>query len=125
MHFRLCLLVTADSIFSGIATFAKLPWVQCLTKEKDVPFDIAFLGAPFVSPCRSLSYFPTSPTCRATVTPQFADGTARVLTPGRIPGRHTDQAHASDRRESARDHDVSRCTAGTTCRWRSIRFCPG
>lgn len=42
--------VTADSIFSGISTFAKLPWVQCLTKDKNVPFDIAFLGAPFVSP---------------------------------------------------------------------------
>ncbi|KAH8979402.1 agmatinase [Lactarius akahatsu] len=39
--------VTADAIFSGITTFAKLPWVQCLTKEKDVPFDIAFIGAPF------------------------------------------------------------------------------
>ncbi|KAI0755334.1 agmatinase [Daedaleopsis nitida] len=39
--------VTADSIFSGITTFAKLPWVQCLGKDKSVPFDIAFLGAPF------------------------------------------------------------------------------
>lgn len=39
--------VTADSIFSGITTFAKLPWVQCLTKGKEHPFDIAFLGAPF------------------------------------------------------------------------------
>ncbi|KAI0248279.1 agmatinase [Lactifluus subvellereus] len=39
--------ITADAIFSGITTFAKLPWVQCLTKEKDVPFDIAFIGAPF------------------------------------------------------------------------------
>ncbi|KAF5316286.1 hypothetical protein D9619_006812 [Psilocybe cf. subviscida] len=39
--------VTADSIFSGITTFAKLPWVQCLTREKDIPFDIAFIGAPF------------------------------------------------------------------------------
>ncbi|KAF8997840.1 agmatinase [Cyathus striatus] len=39
--------VTADAVFSGITTFAKLPWVQCLTKEHDVPFDIAFLGAPF------------------------------------------------------------------------------
>jgi len=39
--------VTADAVFSGITTFAKLPWVQCLTKEKHVPFDIAFLGAPF------------------------------------------------------------------------------
>jgi agmatinase len=39
--------VTADAIFSGITTFAKLPWVQCLTKEKDSLFDIAFIGAPF------------------------------------------------------------------------------
>ncbi|KAF8470947.1 arginase family-domain-containing protein [Russula ochroleuca] len=39
--------VTADAVFAGITTFAKLPWVQCLTKEKNVPFDIAFLGAPF------------------------------------------------------------------------------
>ncbi|KZV62351.1 agmatinase [Peniophora sp. CONT] len=39
--------VTADSVFSGITTFAKLPWVKCLGKESDVPFDIAFLGAPF------------------------------------------------------------------------------
>lgn len=40
--------VTADSVFSGITTFAKLPWVQCLGKDKDVPFDVAFIGAPFV-----------------------------------------------------------------------------
>ena len=40
--------MTADSIFSGITTFAKLPWVQCLGKDKTVPFDVAFLGAPFV-----------------------------------------------------------------------------
>ncbi|KAJ3809017.1 arginase family-domain-containing protein [Lentinula aff. lateritia] len=39
--------VTADAIFSGITTFAKLPWVQCLTRQHDVPVDIAFLGAPF------------------------------------------------------------------------------
>lgn len=41
--------VTADSIFSGITTFARLPWSQCLGKDKDDLFDIAFLGAPFVS----------------------------------------------------------------------------
>nr|GAT56560.1 agmatinase [Mycena chlorophos] len=40
--------VTADAIFSGITTFAKLPWVQCLTRESGIPFDIAFIGAPFV-----------------------------------------------------------------------------
>lgn len=39
--------VTADSVFSGITTFAKLPWVQCLGKDKDEAFDIAFIGAPF------------------------------------------------------------------------------
>ncbi|KAG6876358.1 hypothetical protein C0992_013236 [Termitomyces sp. T32_za158] len=39
--------VTADAVFAGIPTFAKLPWVQCLTKQRDIPFDIAFLGAPF------------------------------------------------------------------------------
>ncbi|KAF9529010.1 agmatinase [Crepidotus variabilis] len=39
--------VTADAIFSGITTFAKLPWVQCLTGDRATPFDIAFIGAPF------------------------------------------------------------------------------
>ena len=39
--------VTADSVFSGITTFAKLPWVQCFGSQKDTRFDIAFLGAPF------------------------------------------------------------------------------
>lgn len=39
--------VTADATFSGITTFAKLPWIQCLTEQRHVPFDIAFLGAPF------------------------------------------------------------------------------
>jgi hypothetical protein len=106
MRFRLCLPVTADSIFSGIATFAKLPWVQCLTKEKNVPFDIAFLGAPFVSPCRSLSFPPHAAPPRSW---QFADGTvtARVCArTGRTPARRTDRAHASDRRGSARDRDA-------------------
>ena len=40
-------LVTADSVFSGITTFAKLPWVQRFGAQKDTQFDIAFLGAPF------------------------------------------------------------------------------
>lgn len=39
--------VTADSIFAGITTFAKLPWVQCLGRDRDTAFDIAFIGAPF------------------------------------------------------------------------------
>jgi agmatinase len=40
--------VTADSIFSGITTFAQLPWVQCLSpKGSSEQFDIAFIGAPF------------------------------------------------------------------------------
>ncbi|KAF9465954.1 hypothetical protein BDZ94DRAFT_1213877 [Collybia nuda] len=40
-------LTSAESIFSGITTFAKLPWVRCLTQEEHIPIDIAFLGAPF------------------------------------------------------------------------------
>ncbi|THH07518.1 hypothetical protein EW145_g3326 [Phellinidium pouzarii] len=39
--------VTSYSIFSGITTFARLPWVQCLGMQEGVQFDIAFLGAPF------------------------------------------------------------------------------
>lgn len=51
----IALVVTADSVFSGITTFAKLPWVQCLGKDKDVTFDVAFIGAPFVHIISSLS----------------------------------------------------------------------
>ncbi|KAF8522436.1 agmatinase [Hysterangium stoloniferum] len=42
--------VTADAIFSGITTFARLPWQQCLSltaSEANSPVDIVFLGAPF------------------------------------------------------------------------------
>jgi hypothetical protein len=50
----------ANSVFSGITTFAKLPWVQCLGKDKDAAFDIAFIGAPFVRseiiPCNSSAH---------------------------------------------------------------------
>jgi hypothetical protein len=81
--------VTADAVFSGITTFAKLPWVQCLTKEKHVPFDIAFLGAPFVS-------FRQIPP-RAARRP--ADGVALH----RTPARRTGPEHASDPLAYARD----------------------
>lgn len=34
--------------FSGLSTFANLPWVHCLSPEDNVDkYDIAFLGAPF------------------------------------------------------------------------------
>lgn len=33
----------ADSVFSGIATFARLPYFPCLMRE-DERYDIAFLG---------------------------------------------------------------------------------
>lgn len=34
--------------YAGLQTFANLPWVHCLSPEKDVEkYDIAFLGAPF------------------------------------------------------------------------------
>ncbi|BFZ65497.1 hypothetical protein YB2330_006670 [Saitoella coloradoensis] len=36
----------ADSVFSGIATFGRLPYEQCL-RNPDIKYDIAFIGAPF------------------------------------------------------------------------------
>lgn len=77
--------MTADSIFSGITTFAKLPWVQCLGKEKNVPFDVAFLGAPFVRTSSLLN----------TPHPDGSLGYRHILSPrstfwtGRYPSRFT------------------------------------
>jgi len=36
----------ADSVFSGISTFGRLPYHPCLSNH-DVKYDIAFIGAPF------------------------------------------------------------------------------
>ncbi|KAL9102151.1 MAG: hypothetical protein Q9163_002682 [Psora crenata] len=36
----------ADSVFSGISTFGRLPYYPCLADEEE-KFDIAFIGAPF------------------------------------------------------------------------------
>ncbi|KID98767.1 agmatinase, partial [Metarhizium majus ARSEF 297] len=36
----------ADSVFSGISTFGRLPYEPCL-KNRDAKYDIAFIGAPF------------------------------------------------------------------------------
>ncbi|KAK6599750.1 arginase [Botrytis cinerea] len=36
----------ADSVFSGISTFGRLPYSPCLATD-DVKYDIAFIGAPF------------------------------------------------------------------------------
>ncbi|KFZ04349.1 hypothetical protein V502_10217, partial [Pseudogymnoascus sp. VKM F-4520 (FW-2644)] len=36
----------ADSVFSGITTFGRLPYQPCL-ENPDVKYDIAFIGAPF------------------------------------------------------------------------------
>ncbi|KAJ5587470.1 agmatinase [Penicillium hispanicum] len=36
----------ADSVFSGISTFGRLPYFPCLSSEAE-KYDIAFLGAPF------------------------------------------------------------------------------
>ncbi|KAJ5723554.1 agmatinase 1 [Penicillium malachiteum] len=41
-----CLIPQADSVFSGISTFGRLPYSPCLATN-DVQYDIAFLGAPF------------------------------------------------------------------------------
>ncbi|KAI1113588.1 arginase family-domain-containing protein [Nemania sp. NC0429] len=36
----------ADSVFSGISTFGRLPYYPCLSSS-DVTYDLAFIGAPF------------------------------------------------------------------------------
>lgn len=36
----------ADSIFSGISTFGRLPYFPCLASD-EVQYDVAFIGAPF------------------------------------------------------------------------------
>ncbi|EYE91750.1 agmatinase [Aspergillus ruber CBS 135680] len=36
----------ADSVFSGISTFGRLPYFPCLASEEE-KYDIAFIGAPF------------------------------------------------------------------------------
>ncbi|RPA95522.1 Arginase/deacetylase [Choiromyces venosus 120613-1] len=36
----------ADSVFSGISTFGRIPYFPCLSSDEE-KFDIAFLGAPF------------------------------------------------------------------------------
>ena len=71
--------VTADSIFSGITTFARLPWVQCLGKHSDEAFDIAFIGAPFVClACASYINVPADGFVRRTL----GHHTAQVLGSG-------------------------------------------
>lgn len=37
------MLVQADSVFSGISTFGRLPYFPCLSSDRET-FDIAFLG---------------------------------------------------------------------------------
>ena len=40
--------IISPSPFSGLPTFAHLPYIQCFDETLDVPkYDIAFLGAPF------------------------------------------------------------------------------
>lgn len=36
----------AEAVFSGIGTFAHLPYAECFKKDSE-SFDIAFLGLPF------------------------------------------------------------------------------
>lgn len=36
----------ADSVFSGISTFGRLPYFPCLASD-ELKYDIAFIGAPF------------------------------------------------------------------------------
>ena len=54
----------ADSVFSGIATFGRIPYRECFGRDKHEKFDIAILGAPFdtgtsyryTTDCYSLSH---------------------------------------------------------------------
>jgi agmatinase len=41
--------IVSGSQFSGLATFAHLPYVNCFvdSEAESTPYDIAFLGAPF------------------------------------------------------------------------------
>jgi len=40
--------VATGSNFAGLTTFANLPYVQCLSAEKNIEkYDVAFMGAPF------------------------------------------------------------------------------
>lgn len=39
------LIVQADSVFSGISTFGRLPYFPCLSSESE-KYDIAFIGTP-------------------------------------------------------------------------------
>lgn len=64
LHLSMLCAVTANSIFSGISTFAKLPWVQCLGKDKTELFDVAFIGAPFVRTFYVESTCGADDTCR-------------------------------------------------------------
>lgn len=34
----------ADSVFSGISTFGRLPYAQCLSPQSNAKYDIAFIG---------------------------------------------------------------------------------
>jgi hypothetical protein len=40
----------ADSVFSGISTFGRLPYFPCLASD-DVKYDIAFIGAYNIDRC--------------------------------------------------------------------------
>ncbi len=40
----------ADSVFSGISTFGRLPYQPCLSR-KDVTYDIAFIGMRPLTRC--------------------------------------------------------------------------
>ena len=43
----MCAGTQADSVFSGIATFGRIPYRECFGRDKNEKFDIAILGAPF------------------------------------------------------------------------------
>lgn len=47
--------IVSDSQFSGLMTFANVPYVNCFVDSEATkqPYDIAFMGAPFDTVCSS------------------------------------------------------------------------
>lgn len=52
-HLMLITFPQADSVFSGISTFGRLPYAQCLSPQSDAKYDIAFIGMPPIDSLKS------------------------------------------------------------------------
>ncbi|OCT44490.1 putative agmatinase 1 [Cladophialophora carrionii] len=107
----------ADSVFSGISTFGRLPYFPCLSSD-DEKYDIAFIGAFLSSYCSRCPVSRTQELTRATTHTQ-----ARRLT----PAHPTDQVLGSDPAGSDKvlDASISSTSPAHTLTWGSFRGNPG